>query len=202
MATILNPYISFRNEARAALEFYQGVFGGELDLRPFADFEFAKTETRRMTRKSCTGTFAPERVEPDGSRHSGIDGMERRHCHFRHAQRRRPGRAPGLLAELSDGATIGEPLSQAPWGDWSECLPTGSASIGWSISQDRQAPEPGCRELVSGGWWTQAVFGVHHPPLPTLRSAGARAVPPCDPTVRRSTRRRWPACWLKRPFCA
>ena len=44
MATILNPYISFRGEARPALEFYQSVFGGELDLRPFADFDFAKTD--------------------------------------------------------------------------------------------------------------------------------------------------------------
>lgn len=43
MSTILNPYISFRDQARPALEFYQGIFGGELDLRPFGDYEFART---------------------------------------------------------------------------------------------------------------------------------------------------------------
>ena len=26
----LNPYLSFKNQARDAMEFYQGVFGGDL----------------------------------------------------------------------------------------------------------------------------------------------------------------------------
>jgi PhnB protein len=30
MATRLNPYISFKDNARQALEFYRGVFGGEV----------------------------------------------------------------------------------------------------------------------------------------------------------------------------
>lgn len=37
MAT-LNPYINFRDTAREALEFYQGVFGGELSLDTFEAF--------------------------------------------------------------------------------------------------------------------------------------------------------------------
>jgi PhnB protein len=35
----LNPYISFRSEAREAMEFYQRVFGGELALDTFASYE-------------------------------------------------------------------------------------------------------------------------------------------------------------------
>ncbi|WP_072803752.1 VOC family protein [Rhodococcoides yunnanense] len=38
MTTRLNPYLSFRGEAREALEFYHGVFGGELTLGTFAEF--------------------------------------------------------------------------------------------------------------------------------------------------------------------
>jgi len=34
----LNPYISFQNQARAAMEFYQGVFGGELEVDTFEAF--------------------------------------------------------------------------------------------------------------------------------------------------------------------
>lgn len=34
----LNPYLSFRNDARAAIEFYQSVFGGDLQISTFADF--------------------------------------------------------------------------------------------------------------------------------------------------------------------
>ena len=37
MAVLLNPYLHFRGEARAALELYQSVFGGDLALDAFAD---------------------------------------------------------------------------------------------------------------------------------------------------------------------
>ncbi len=35
MASQLNPYLNFDGTARQALEFYQGVFGGELNLNTF-----------------------------------------------------------------------------------------------------------------------------------------------------------------------
>ncbi|MEU2632322.1 VOC family protein, partial [Kitasatospora sp. NPDC007106] len=38
MASRLNPYISFDGDARQAMEFYQGVFGGDLDLNTFGQF--------------------------------------------------------------------------------------------------------------------------------------------------------------------
>ena len=38
MPTRLNPYISFRDNARQAMEFYKGVFGGELNLSNFGDY--------------------------------------------------------------------------------------------------------------------------------------------------------------------
>ncbi|MBF6353960.1 VOC family protein [Nocardia higoensis] len=37
MACKLNPYISFRTEARQALEFYRDVFGGTLSIQTFGD---------------------------------------------------------------------------------------------------------------------------------------------------------------------
>jgi PhnB protein len=38
MASRLNPYLNFNGNARQALEFYTGVFGGDLTLSTFADF--------------------------------------------------------------------------------------------------------------------------------------------------------------------
>jgi PhnB protein len=38
MASRLNPYISFENSAREALEFYKDVFGGELTLSTFGEY--------------------------------------------------------------------------------------------------------------------------------------------------------------------
>jgi len=37
MASQLNPYLNFNGNARQALEFYHGVFGGTLNLSTFAD---------------------------------------------------------------------------------------------------------------------------------------------------------------------
>jgi PhnB protein len=38
MASRLNPYIQFDGDARAAMEFYQSVFGGELSANTFKEF--------------------------------------------------------------------------------------------------------------------------------------------------------------------
>jgi PhnB protein len=38
MASRLNPYISFGDNARQALEFYRDVFGGELTISTFGEF--------------------------------------------------------------------------------------------------------------------------------------------------------------------
>jgi len=35
----LNPYLSFKNQARTAMEFYQSVFGGDLDISTFGSYE-------------------------------------------------------------------------------------------------------------------------------------------------------------------
>lgn len=38
MSSLLNPYLNFRGQAREALEFYRGVFGGELNVSTFGEF--------------------------------------------------------------------------------------------------------------------------------------------------------------------
>src|SRR5512144_2630220 len=38
MASQLNPYISFKNNARQAMEFYKTVFGGKLTMNTFKEF--------------------------------------------------------------------------------------------------------------------------------------------------------------------
>ena len=45
MSSRLNPYISFNGNARAALEFYENVFGGTLALNTFGDFGAAEAST-------------------------------------------------------------------------------------------------------------------------------------------------------------
>ena len=42
MASRLNPYLNFNGTARQALDFYQGVFGGELNIMTFGDLGAAE----------------------------------------------------------------------------------------------------------------------------------------------------------------
>ncbi len=35
----LNPYLSFRDDARSAMEFYRDVFGGDLQISTFGEYE-------------------------------------------------------------------------------------------------------------------------------------------------------------------
>ena len=39
MSVWLNPYLSFSDNAREAMSFYHSVFGGELTVSTFADFD-------------------------------------------------------------------------------------------------------------------------------------------------------------------
>ena len=41
MGITLNPYLNFRGNAREAMEFYEGVFGGKLSVSTFADYHAA-----------------------------------------------------------------------------------------------------------------------------------------------------------------
>jgi PhnB protein len=115
--TRLNPYISFRGTAREALEFYQSVFGGELDLSTFSDFSMpgiAEDEANLVMHGQLEapggmvlmGADTPRSMElAEGSSItislSGADEAELR----------------GYWDKLAEGGTVTMPLEVAPWGD-------------------------------------------------------------------------------------
>ena len=43
MQTNLNPYLSFKDNTREAMEFYKTVFGGKLTIDTFKDFHASQT---------------------------------------------------------------------------------------------------------------------------------------------------------------
>ena len=116
MTTRLNPYLSFRDNAREALDFYHSVFGGELNVSTFGEFGVSDdpAEQNKIMHGQVT---APDGLVlmaadtpgsmpyPEGSSISvslsGEDAAE----------------LTGYWEKLSDGGTVQEPLSQAPWGD-------------------------------------------------------------------------------------
>jgi PhnB protein len=116
MATLLNPYLSFRDNAREAMEFYHAVFGGELSLNTFEEFgasedpaEASKIMHSQLSTESGLVLMAAD--TPNAMDYtpgstisvslSGDDEAELR----------------GHWDKLADGGTVVMPLEKAPWGD-------------------------------------------------------------------------------------
>ncbi|MEP6562071.1 MAG: VOC family protein [Nakamurella sp.] len=116
MTTRLNPYISFGNNAKQALEFYQSVLGGELVLSTFgeAGMPVEPAELDLIMHGMLTSPTDLVLMAADTPSHltrtsgdnisvslSGEDEAE----------------LTAYWNKLTDGATITAPLEKAPWGD-------------------------------------------------------------------------------------
>jgi PhnB protein len=116
MPTTLNPYLSFRDNARDAMNFYQSVFGGELTLSTFGEFQASEdpAEAEKIMHGMLTttqglvlmGADTPNSMEYSAGSSisislSGDDETELR----------------GYYDKLSDGGTVTVPMEKAPWGD-------------------------------------------------------------------------------------
>jgi len=132
MPVTLNPYLNFKDNAREAMEFYQSVFGGELTLNTFADFQSAEdpSENDLIMHGQLDG--------PSGLTIMGADTPK-------HVQYREPaGFSVSLSGEdeatlrgywdkLVDGGTVVQPLEVAPWGDAFGML-TDRYGISWLVN--------------------------------------------------------------------
>ena len=116
MGTRLNPYLSFRDSAREAMEFYHSVFGGKLTTNTFAESQASEDPAEQdkimHSLLEADGGLVimaadtPNSMElTPGSNFavslSGEDEAELR----------------GYWGRLSDGGTVTMPLEKAPWGD-------------------------------------------------------------------------------------
>jgi PhnB protein len=117
MVTRLNPYITFDGNAREALEFYQSVFGGDLDISPWGDMPDMPGNSPEMHDKvmhgmltvsdgvTIMGADMPDSSGPKGSPISvSLSGEDE-------------AQLSAWWEKLSDGAEITAPFEKAPWGD-------------------------------------------------------------------------------------
>ncbi len=116
MPTRLNPYLSFRDQAREAMEHYHSVFGGELTLSTFAEMQMpgdpaegdkimhAMLETPAGLTLMASDTPDSMEHHPGGSHSVSLSGDDE-------AELR------GYWEGLSAGGTVTMPLEPAPWGD-------------------------------------------------------------------------------------
>ncbi len=142
MQSKLDPYISFKDNARAAMEFYKTVFGGNLTMNTFQEFHAGDSDLimhamlegengiRFMAADTPPGMEYREGANISMSL-SGEDEAELR----------------GFWRKLSDGATITMPLENAPWGDTFGML-TDKFGINWMVNiTGWAAPSEGIRRL-------------------------------------------------------
>jgi PhnB protein len=118
MATRLNPYLNFPDgKAREAMEFYQSVLGGSLDVMTFGDLGMEGEVAGQVMHSyletpagfALMGADAPPEMAPVtyGDNVSvSISGDSSDAEEMR-----------GWFAGLSEGGEVREPLKVAPWGD-------------------------------------------------------------------------------------
>ena len=115
MTSRLNPYLSFPDTARQALEFYRGVFGGELTLSTFGEAGGAEgpdadkvmhgqleTPAGYTLMASDTPAGMETTVGTNISLSLSGDDVDELRRYF---------------AELSEGGTVTMPLEKQMWGD-------------------------------------------------------------------------------------
>ena len=132
MATKLNPYISFRDTAGEAMEFYQSVLGGELTQNTFGEYQVSDdpAEAGKIMHSHLEtpgGLTLMAADTPNSMEHnpgsniavslSGEDEDELR----------------GYFEGLSDGGTVTAPFEKAPWGDTFGMV-TDKFGINWMVN--------------------------------------------------------------------
>lgn len=116
MSSRLNPYLGFRDTAREAMDFYQGVFGGEITRSTFGEFQASEdpAEQNKIMHSELTTTSGFSLMASDTPNSmklptsssvtvslSGEDEAE----------------LTGYWNKLVEGGAITMPLNKAPWGD-------------------------------------------------------------------------------------
>jgi len=132
MQSKLNPYISFKNNAREAMEFYKTVFGGKLDMTSFKDggvpcdpseennIMHAMLEADNGIVFMAADTPMSMEYKPGTNISISLSGDNEAEL-------------KGYWEKLSTGGIIEQPLMKAPWGDTFGML-TDKFKIRWMIN--------------------------------------------------------------------
>lgn len=137
MQTRLNPYLSFRDNARQAMKFYQSVFGGELTINTFSEFNASDDPgegdkiMHAMLQAENGITFmaadTPNAMEyrPGANISMSLSGDDEKELRT-------------YFEKLSAGGQITMPLEKAPWGDaFGMC--TDRFGVNWMVNITGQA---------------------------------------------------------------
>jgi PhnB protein len=132
MPALLNPYISFKDNARQAMEFYKTVFGGKLTLSTFNEYQASQDPNEGN--KIMHGMLVAENGmtlmgadTPNGMEYSEGSQISISLSGENEAELR------GYWDKLSSGSMITMPLEKAPWGDTFGML-TDKFGVNWLVN--------------------------------------------------------------------
>lgn len=145
MPATLNPYLSFKDNARDAMTFYQHVLGGNLTVSTFDELHAAQdpsegqlvmhSQLETPSGFTLMGSDTPSRMEyqPGSNFSISLSGGPDTEEELR-----------GYWDGLSDGAVISMPLEKAIWGATFGML-TDKFGIAWLVNIAGE-PMPGAPE--------------------------------------------------------
>jgi PhnB protein len=131
MASRLNPYLSFKSNAREAMDFYKSVFGGELTVSTFGEGNMADNPAEKDQVMHAQlvgpngywlmGSDTPARMgEPRPNGTVSLSGDDE-------------AALKGYWDKLSKGGAVTMPLEKAPWGDSFGML-TDKFGVPWMVN--------------------------------------------------------------------
>lgn len=137
MQTQLNPYLSFRDNARQAMEFYRSIFGGKLTMTTFEEFHasedpsegdkimHAMLEAENGITFMAADTPKEMAYSPGASISMSLSGDNEREL-------------TTYFEKLSTGGKVIMPLEKAPWGDkFGMC--TDRFGVNWMVNITEEA---------------------------------------------------------------
>lgn len=128
MKSQLNPYISFGDNTREAMEFYKTVFGGNLTMSTFQDFHAGDSDLiMHAMLEADNGITFMAADTPPGMEHNPGANISMSLSGDNEAELR------NYWRKLSDGGTIALPLEAAPWGDTFGML-TDRFGVNWMVN--------------------------------------------------------------------
>lgn len=112
----LNPYLSFRDNAREAMEFYQSVLGGDLDVNLFSSFPGMVPDPSEAELVMHAQLTTPDGLVLMGSDTPSSMPFEKPQGISVSLSGISQETARDVWGKLSEGATVTMPLDVPPWG--------------------------------------------------------------------------------------
>ncbi len=128
----LSPYISFKNNAKEAMEFYKSIFGGDLKIQTFKEFEASTNPAEdnlvmHSSIESETGVSFMASDTPDRMTYNPGNNISMSLSGEDEALLKR------YFEKLAEGGNISMPLEKAMWGDIFGML-TDKYGINWLVN--------------------------------------------------------------------